>query len=157
MRDAMGLGGGRQCWEQVQRKMGSGRLEDDVGVTLGVDLGAALGGGVGATLGAAVGNTLGAAVGTTHGSTVGTTLGAAVGTTLRAGAGVGITVGAAHGAEAGVGVLVGGSTGWEVVALVALHFPNSAWMLEMASSLALYVMAGWSARAQERMERAWVM
>ena len=165
VRDAMGAGSGRWCQERVQWAMGLGRLVDDVGVILGGGVEAALGAAVGIylgtdvdyTLGAAVGITLGAAVGTTHGSTVGTTLGAAVGTTLRAGAGVGITVGAAHGAEAGVGVLVGGSMGWEVVALVALHFPNSAWMLEMASSLALYVIAGWSARAQERMERAWVM
>ena len=101
--------------------------------------------------------TLGADVGATLGDTVGTTLGAAVGTTLGAGAGVGGMVGGAHGSRAGVGALVLGSTGWAVVAPVALHFPKSDWMLEMASSWALHVMAGRSVRAQERMERAWVM
>ena len=51
VRDAMGAGGGRRCWERVRREMGSGRLVDDVGVTLGVGVGVDLGDGVGATLG----------------------------------------------------------------------------------------------------------
>ena len=88
---------------------------------------------------------------------MGTTLGDAVGTTLGAGAGVGGMVGGAHGSRAGVGALVLGSTGWAVVAPVALHFPKSDWMLEMASSWMLYVMSGRSEREHVRMERAWVV
>ena len=156
VRDAMGAGSGRWCQEQVQWAMGFGRLVDDVGVILGGGVEAALGAAVGIYLGTDVDYTLGAAVGITLGAAVGTTLGSAVRPTLGAGAGVGCMVGGAYGAKAGEGASVGVSTGYVVVAPVALHFPKSAWMLEMASSWALYVMAGRSAREQVSTERAWV-
>ena len=56
-----------------------------------------------------------------------------------------------------MGASVGGSAGWPVVALVDLLFPKSIWILEMASSCELHVMAGRSARTQVRMEITLVM